>query len=264
MDAGSKRHGRVRVPEVVERGHDVSKKFKGKTCVYCGAVSTEPDHVFAREFFLMADRDALPKVPACRDCNRRKSYLEHYVVSVAPFGARHASAKENLETLVPKRLARNAPLHRSLAAHQNRFWADAECGLVVPHMTLPVDHECLSELFVFVAKGLLWHHWQVRLSETDSVSVTMLTATGERFFNERFFNVPVGKRVSQDLGKGTIRYDGVQAVDLPQVSVWRVRMFGGVQLADSARGATSSTVGLITGPGEVVDAGQSCEADDQQ
>jgi hypothetical protein len=241
----------------------MSKKFKGKTCVYCGGVSTEPDHVFAREFFLTADRAALPKVPVCRDCNSSKSDLEHYVVSVAPFGARHVSAKENLETMVPKRLARNAPLLRSLAAHHHRVWADDEFGLLVPHMTLPIDHTRMSELFVFIAKGLLWYHWQVRLLETDSVSVTMLTAAGERLFDERFFNVPVGDRVSADLGNGTVRYDGVQAVDMPQLSVWRVRMLGGVRFGDSALGATSSMVGLITGPGEVVDTEQPIEAHDQ-
>lgn len=43
----------------------MSKKYKGKLCVYCGErPSTKTgDHVFAREFFLESERDNPIKVP---------------------------------------------------------------------------------------------------------------------------------------------------------------------------------------------------------
>ena len=38
----------------------------GKTCPYCAlALAVTEDYIFAREFFLLDDRDNLPKAPAC-------------------------------------------------------------------------------------------------------------------------------------------------------------------------------------------------------
>jgi hypothetical protein len=81
----------------------MSKKYKGKVCVYCGKEpSTTGDHVFAREFFLVKHRDGLPQVPSCDKCNGEKSALEHYLTAVLPFGARHRNASQALQTMVPK------------------------------------------------------------------------------------------------------------------------------------------------------------------
>jgi hypothetical protein len=86
----------------------MSKKFRGKKCVYCcAAVSVTADHVFARELFLKSRRANLPKVPACNACNQKKSVLEHYVTTLLPFlrlelgddGAPHASAQSFLGVL---------------------------------------------------------------------------------------------------------------------------------------------------------------------
>lgn len=216
--------------------------------MYCGGRSAQGEHVFARQFFLASDRDNLPKVPACASCNRAKSDLERYAMSILPFGGRHPSATEYLQTLVPKRLAKNAPLSRSLFEHQGRVWQMDRSDLALPHMTLPVDYQRLVALYRFIARGLLWHHWQVLLSETDAVSVIMLNEAYERVFDV-FLRSPDQDVIRVDLGNGTVYYEGAQGVDCPQLSMWRIRMFGGVQLADSSGSTgTSSVVGLVTGP----------------
>jgi hypothetical protein len=75
----------------------MSKKYKGKLCVYCASgIATVADHVIAREFFLPARRANLSKVPACHNCNDVKGRLEHYLTAVLGFGARHADASDNL------------------------------------------------------------------------------------------------------------------------------------------------------------------------
>jgi hypothetical protein len=64
----------------------MSKRFKGKICVYCCEKSSaDGDHVFSRQFLLEADRINLPKVPSCRSCNKEKSDLEHYLTAILPF-----------------------------------------------------------------------------------------------------------------------------------------------------------------------------------
>src|SRR5690242_13724910 len=113
----------------------MSKKFRGKTCTYCvERTATQPDHIFAREFFLPRRRHGLPKVPACQTCNNDKSKLEHYLTSILPFGGRHADATATFSDLVPGRLAKNAALQRQLSAAQGRVWAQFS-GLFVPAMT---------------------------------------------------------------------------------------------------------------------------------
>lgn len=116
----------------------MSKKYKGKPCVYCvTGLSAVPDHVFAQEFFTVDRWGNLPKVPACHACNDAKGRLEHYLTAVLPFGGRHADAATSLAAFVPPRLARNAALHRHLSQGQQPVWAQ-EGNLAVPVTTLPI------------------------------------------------------------------------------------------------------------------------------
>lgn len=96
----------------------MSKKYKGKVCVYCAldGASSGADHVLAREFFLPERRANLPKVPACGECNDRKSELEHYLTAVLPFGGNHPDSTALLSAGVPKRLAKNPKLHQTMVA----------------------------------------------------------------------------------------------------------------------------------------------------
>ena len=226
----------------------MSKKYKGLTCVYCtSAPSTSADHVFAREFFLPEDRANLPQVPACDDCNRAKSRIEHCLATVLPFGGRHTGAKRNLQTLVPKRLARNAKLRRSLAAGWGSMWT-REHGLHVPAATLPIQPDHIEKLLAFIARGLLWFHWKTLLRPADSIDVTALTRAGEVFFEEHIFNLAAANRICVDLGNGTVVYEGVQAADPPQISAWRISMYGGLTFGDpKVPGETAATIGILTG-----------------
>ena len=138
----------------------MSKKFKGKTCVYCAVpgASETGDHVFAREFFLPDQRAELPKVPACGPCNSAKSELEHYLTAVLPFASNHPHSSHLLRERVPERLANNRRLHRALAAGA----ATVELGKLDgarEAFALPFDSEHLMDeggaLLVNLSKGQL-------------------------------------------------------------------------------------------------------------
>jgi hypothetical protein len=228
----------------------VGKKYKGPLCVYCNKqTASTADHVFAREFFLVCDRASLPKAPACAKCNNMKSALEHYAATVLPFGARHSTGTANLTQMVPKRLARNAALHRKLSAEAGTTWS-VESGLYVPVTTIPIDARKLETLFALIAKGLAWHHWHVQFSNEHFVNAMLLTEGGEHFFENRYFALNARARVNADLGRGTFVYEGVQGVDCPALTVWRIAVYGGVKLGgdETAPGQISSIVGVITGP----------------
>lgn len=232
-----------------------SKKYRGKLCTYgCGRFATTADHVFAREFFLPGTAYEPIKVPACGLCNNEKSRLEHYLTTLLPFGGRHVDAANNLQDMVPKRLARNMSLHRMLAAHQGIAWVRDDGGLYLPTMTLPVEFGRIEQLFRFIARGLAWHHWQVRLTSSDFTTVLALSRRGEQVFDQKFFRVNVAAHVSNDLGQGTFMYEGVQGIDNPVITVWKFSIYGGLALGGDTKAPdeSSSIIGVFTGPTRVL------------
>jgi hypothetical protein len=142
-----------------------------------------------------------------------KSRLEHHLTALLPFGGGHADALTNLQTMAPKRLARNARLHRELAHGRGATWNRSEGGLLIRQMTLPMGGE-LEKLFEFIPKGLLWHHWKVRLTDDHTVVASLVPDD----FLDPYSKVPPDRRVNVSLGGGTVSYQGLQGDDYPEVS----------------------------------------------
>jgi len=200
-----------------------SKKFSRQLCVYCQErqSTTTGDHIFARQFFLETARKDLPKAPCCDECGGLKSKDEHYLTAVLPFGGRHADARENLTGMVPKRLARNEQLRRELSDG-----LDVSDGRAT---VIPLDTNRVQRLFERVTVGLLWHTWGVYLPSTHAVQSALLTPTGDAFF-DRLFEMNAANRVSVNLGSGTFEYAGAQGTDDSALSIWRYRVYGGLQM----------------------------------
>lgn len=80
-----------------------------------------------------------------------------------------------------------------------------------------------------------------------------LSRIGREFF-ARLFNMNSANRVQQDLGKATVCYSGVQAVDTPQLTLWRIQFYGGMVLSGDpqAPNAVSTEIAVITGPKRIV------------
>jgi hypothetical protein len=207
----------------------MSKKFKGKRCAYCAEhQAVTGDHIFAREFFLVSERANLPQAPICDECNNRKSKLEHYLTTVLPFGGQHPTSLENLESMVPKRLRKNARLHRELASGQQRVLTQTSGGEPQHILTIPLDGARLDELFAMIASGLIWYHWQVFLEKNYVVQTHSVTRSGERFFDEYLFKLNARDRVRGNLGDGAFTYEGAQAVDDSGITIWRFDIYGGL------------------------------------
>jgi hypothetical protein len=228
-------------------------KFKKQTCIYCQKRPSVPtgDHIFARRFFVPGRRGHLPKVPCCKECGDRKSRLEQYLMTVLPFGAKHADAIENLEGQVPRRLAKNKRLHRELNAGQSTVWVKQSSGLMVRAITLPIDSRKIEQLFDFTVRGLMWHHWQVLLGSTDFVKVILPNRRVERTLAK----LSTGKATAEGApGGGTFTYRGVQGKDNDAVSVWNFSIYGGVALTGDAPGETILNIRACTGPKRLLSA----------
>jgi hypothetical protein len=229
-----------------------SKKYLGKTCVYCTtATATTADHVFARQFFPANQRTNMVKVPACAACNRKKSDLEHYLTAVLPFAGRQASATVQLTDEVPRRLAKNPRLHRQLAAGRRRGWSQMKSGIIVPATVLPLDGEKLVEYVALVVRGLMWHHWQVLLGPNCFVKAQSLTQHGEKVFatmsgwNGR-------ARVTVQHPSGIFSYHGLQGIDIPEISVWELTLLGGMTVSGGDDAPMQmNRFGIMTGPKKI-------------
>jgi hypothetical protein len=227
-----------------------SKKYKGKLCVYCSRrESTTGDHVFAREFFLPSQRNNLPQVPSCGQCNNGKSRIEHYLTTLLPFGGRHPDARENLATLVPGRLAHNTPLRRHLMETRVDAWL-SDGGIYQHTMGVRIDASALEQLFALIVRGLVWYHWKVHFTDEHAIKVTVLSQAGTRLFEQQFCGMTVAQRIAANLGNGTVCYEGMQGVDCQQLTVWRMDVYGGLMLCGDpqAPDAIGGQIGVVTGP----------------
>lgn len=225
----------------------MGKKHKGKPCAYCfERLSETADHVFARNFFLPSARANLPQVPACSLCNAQKSALEHYLTSVLPFGVatkRHCQiSKHGAETSY-----RECQTSSHVAGRLGRVWAK-EGGVHLRFSTLPLDPTKLQQLFALIVRGLVCFHFGTYLRQEDEVQVLALARAGETYF-DKLFSLDVAARVNDDLGHGTFCYEGAQAVDCPQITVWRFQIYGGINFGDSQNpGEISRRLGALSGP----------------
>ncbi len=61
-------------------------------------------------------------------------------------------------------------------------------------------------------------------------------------------------RVQRDLGNGAVSYRGVQAVDTPQLTLWRVTFYGGMLFSGDpvAPQETAGEIAAVTGPRRLV------------
>jgi hypothetical protein len=228
----------------------MSKKFKSEICVYCNRrQSTTADHVFARGLFLVPERNNLIKVPSCKECNNDKSKLEHYLVSVLPFGGRHRDSEGHLAQLVPKRLERNQKLKRQLSSGIKKETPDENCSTEAV-VTIPFDGAKYIEYWRYVDKGLVWHHFHTRIGEDTSVYAISYTLESEEILQKLFLSLRSNKEVSETVGTNTVKYSGTQVKENQQISMWDFDLYNGLMLSggEKAAGAQSRKVFAITGP----------------
>lgn len=220
----------------------MKRKFQNEVCVYCNDAHAESsDHVVGRKFFLEERRGDLPQAPACKRCNNRKSELEAYLMTVLPFGAKNADAREILTKLVPPRLEKNARLRRKLVRGYERSGG----------ASIPFEHKPLQELCAMVAKALAWQHFGIRLRKGFSAIASVFMNEGAGGFVQLLAHGKV--HVSGNLGEGTFKYEGAQAAEYPELTLWRFEIYGGVDFGGDPRvNGPSSLVMAATGRTEMI------------
>jgi hypothetical protein len=195
----------------------MAKKSKVETCVYCAKrPAAAPDHVFARKFFVVAERDNLPQVPACSRCSAEKADLEQHLTAVILGGSR----------------ANGRGAKNGSNGHASQ---------------IPFDPEKLNALFHMIAKGLAWYHWHVSIDGGARAWSGILNAKGEEVF-DLLQSGNARTRVDESLGNGTVMYVGAQG-ESPSTCVWSFSIYGG---DGSDAQEVVSKIGVLIGSREII------------
>jgi hypothetical protein len=157
--------------------------------------------------------------------------------------------------MASKRLARNRKLHQVLVdglrlrkiKHPDASPSDTTA------LTMPIDNQSFRRLFALITKGLVWHHWRIVLGTGTLVRAEPISDSWSRVYG-LFFTMKGVNRVKVDLGEGTFCYEGLQAEEPQELSLWRFSIYGGVCLArqGTSSNAISTQVLAITGPSNVL------------
>ncbi|MEO6012746.1 MAG: hypothetical protein ABIQ30_04060 [Devosia sp.] len=221
--------------------------YSKRLCAYCQLASStrQGDHIFAREFFLEAQRANLPKAPCCATCNGAKARHEHYLTAVLPFGGRHDDAVASIEA-TETRLGENLRLKRELEDGLELGASPDGSSLV------PFQDEHLRGLFEMIPKGLLWYHAGVYLPENYG-ALAFAAPSGAVEPNPNFG--PGAETYRGNLGNGVFEYEGVTNPSDRFSSAWVFKLFGGAKFLTDAHefGEDADRMVALTGPADMFD-----------
>ncbi len=219
----------------VKKGADVAKTFTGRACAYCGSTAkpTIAEHVVARKFFAIRDRDRLPKVAGCEDCNSKKSELEGYALTVLPFGSRLDTAGSYFEEHIPGRLKGNRHIHREINRTAEHVWEISDGGVALPTMAFGVDTDRLKQLFNYIITGLYAYEFKVVLPPRWFADTQIIDDDGELNLGLSVgkFLGPAPVMVRRNLGQGTFTYRVDRSCIMTYFSIWQFYLFGGLALS---------------------------------
>ena len=229
-----------------------SKRFSNELCVYCGQKpsTTSGDHVVARSMVVSRHRGNLPKVPCCKDCNDKKSRLEHYAATVLPFGGQHEDSLELLSGTSAK-LHKNKKLAASLHSGMNDFPVISSSGKMDMALGFPIEFDAVRELSVFIALGLLHHIWSERISCSTASYAFLASNEGDDALFRKFFVELSGTVRSGEIGNGTLTYLATKSLDKPLIAIWRLRFLGGLMMTDGS--SAGENMWVMQGPKNQID-----------
>lgn len=233
----------------------LSKKYKGKTCVYCvDAPSTGADHVIAREFFTERWRQNLPKVPACSGCNSRKARLETLLTALIPMASDHPVALEISSTALPRRLAKNEALQRSLISGMQPVWREMPNGLLLPSVMFPGYGTEFSDLFDLIVRGLIWYEWRAFVPKDHDVRVATVLEEGVPDLRRILLSCGTDHTIRRVFAGGGFVYTATRNSEDAAMSMWELAFYSGTQMATPRdQRIVPLFVFVITGPHAIIE-----------
>jgi hypothetical protein len=205
----------------------MKKALRDSLCAYCGErPATTEDHVIGRNFFPVHLRGNLPKVPACSNCNGRKSNYERYAMAVFPFGSEHHAAQDILRTKVKLRLEKDQRLLRQLQQSQKDVTVVNRDGSTGTTFAIQLKDEQTLNLFDMIIRGLLWHHCRSPLPSSHVVRLFWLTDDELGLFKKFILGLSPDQFQNVSLANGAFWYQFTRNPDDPFFTAWILGVYG--------------------------------------
>lgn len=100
-----------------------------------------------------------------------------------------------------------------------------------------------------MARGLLFYHWSIRLGKEDDHYTSLVIGEGDRCLSV-FFGM-TGNYTKDTIGGGALSYEALQSAECPQISIWRLQLYGVATFSDYD-GTQSNAIWTFTGSSEQV------------
>ncbi len=212
---------------MIRKGKKGSKQ--PRVCVYCLAPLTrrQKEHVIARQFFPKEPRwrDDLVTVPSCGRCNQEKQRVEDILGVLMPIGDTSEGARRVLQERVPRTLAKNRVLHRSLSESRVSFWLRHSSGILEHRRVLelsPWHQRAYYTWYQFVIKGLFWKETRYPLPAGFEIGLIKPTPGPMTSFLKDVFRRVAPMVRKRSLADGEFVYAFALADSQP-VSLWWIR-----------------------------------------
>ncbi len=210
-------------------------------CAYCA--ETKPltrDHVIPKALFLPPFPPNMITVPACNDCNSKKSladtYLRDYIVSDA-FGSQHPDAEALFRGPVLRSHARgSSDLARTALETAKIRSIHTEAGIYLGELPQgQVDVSRITTALTYVSRGLYFDHRKTRIPSDYAVQIHRVMPW---HFQElaKVFDVP-GINGPRALGE-VFLCQYMAATENPFFTFWLLSFFGKVVFTVSFEPAT--------------------------
>jgi hypothetical protein len=184
-------------------------------------------------------RQSIPIVPACEACNGKKSKLEHYLATVLPIAGQHPVAKGIEIETVQNRLCRNNSLRKELDEGYERFRQFVPSQMYITTFR----HDDLISYAALIARGLLYYHFDVVLSQQHTSEGRILPSDRSHTLDVLYQDVSNHVlTVNNTIACGAFAYRGFAVAGDLFTSIWHLRLYGGLTLGSSENGLPSPPV----------------------
>ncbi len=140
-------------------------------CVYCGiTLGTTTDHVIPSCLFIPPLPVPYPKVPACAECNNKKSKNDSYLRDMLVldlYCSEHPVAKELMKGKVIRSVEKNlSEIGRAVKTRLSRSPLYTGAGLYLgDYPSIPIEGERVNELIRTMIRGLYYDQLGKRLPD---------------------------------------------------------------------------------------------------
>lgn len=188
--------------------------------------------MFPKNWLQLVQRDIIPLVPACSQCDDEKSRLENYLVESTTLEQENVKVDQYFSTDFND-YSGSTPQADSIAGPALLMASMSE-------QTMDFEQELgdqteiakLEKLIGYIGFGLIWHHWQLYLPLDKIFKVFTPSTYSIEILDKIIRRLTPSRVVQVDLGENVINYTGMISEMDEGISIWAIHLLEGISITD--------------------------------